>query len=188
MDQDQHQYDRWWHWSTKTNDERIPHVTARHRPPRHGAGSLEVSLLQSGGGGARLTNQHSMLVSLWPGGVRAARPTCGGSSTASERGTAANALYACLTFMGNSSGEVGEGARGCRGGGGGVVMEGGGVGSYGRRSRGGVDTQTDREMEERADYEKNQQSWRRLWRRTGEQHGGWFHVREEGSMPEKDGQ
>lgn len=49
--------------------------------------------------------------------------------------------------MGNSSGEVGEGARGCRGGGGGVVMEGGGVGSYGRRSRGGVDTQTDRRTE-----------------------------------------
>lgn len=49
-----------------------------------------------------------------PDSSRASRPTCGGSSTASERGTAANALYACLTFMGNSSGEVGEGAQGCR--------------------------------------------------------------------------
>lgn len=46
--------------------------------------------------------------------MQSARPTCGGSSTASERGTAANALYACLAFNGNSSGDKGEGARGCR--------------------------------------------------------------------------
>lgn len=58
-------------------------------------------------------SQHGMLV-LRPARVQSARPTCGGSSTASERGTAANALYACLTFNGNSSGDRGEGARGCR--------------------------------------------------------------------------
>lgn len=66
------------------------------------------------------SNQHSMLVCLpvEEGGGQdgAALPTCGGSGAASERGTAANALYACFTFMGNSSGEVGEGAQGCRGG------------------------------------------------------------------------
>lgn len=69
-------------------------------------------------------------------------------------------MYACLTFMGNSSGEVGEGARGCRGEvwvGGGGSME-GGVGPYGKGAEGKKrrwEGRTDRDMEERTDYEKN---------------------------------
>lgn len=96
------------------------HVTG---PPGRHPGRGEGG--QGGGGGGRRRDQPistACFLSRDPGTVRAARPTCGGSSTARERGTAANALYACLTFMGNSSGEVGEGARGCRG-----VVGGGGV-------------------------------------------------------------
>lgn len=108
---------------------------------------------------------------------RSARPTCGGSSTASERGTAANALYACLTFMGNSSGEEGEGARGCscRGGWGrrGEVME---VGSVRWKRRRGQ-TETWRRGET---MKENQQS------STGERHGGWFHEEEEERCGERE--
>lgn len=128
------------------------------------------SQVRRGGGGKR-TSQHSMLVR-----VRSARPTCGNSSTASERGTAANALYACLTFIGNSSGEEGEGARGCRGGSRGWGRGGVGYGGWIHMIK--EVERTNRDME-RADNEKNQQSSRRLWRRRGEQHGGWFHVEEE---------
>lgn len=57
---------------------------------------------------------------------------------------------------------------------------GGRVGEVDMVKEAGGGGQTDRDMEERTDYEKNQQCWRRLWRRTGEEHGSWFHVREEG--------
>lgn len=54
-------------------------------------------------------------------------PTCCGGCTASEWGTAAKALYACLISVGNSSGEGGVGARGC----------GVGVGRRGEKRAGG---------------------------------------------------
>lgn len=53
-------------------------------------------------------NNHDMLRT-----TRVFYPTCEGSSTAMEWGTAANALYACLTLMGNSLKVSGDGARGC---------------------------------------------------------------------------
>lgn len=119
--------------------------TRRRNPYRTACSSQEGA-----GGRGGETNQSAQHACCRgdPVGVRAARPTCGGSSTASERGTAANALYACLTFMGNSSGEVGEGARGCRG-----VGWGGGKGGYmvkeakGKKRR--WEGRTDRDMEER---------------------------------------
>lgn len=51
---------------------------------------------------------HDMLTTL-----RSICPTCGGSSTARECGTAAKALYTCLILMGYSSCVSGDGARGC---------------------------------------------------------------------------
>ncbi len=60
--------------------------------------------------------------------LRSICPTCGGSSTARECGTAAKALYTCLILMGYSSCVSGDGARGC---------------TRGRRRRGGgVEKQT----------------------------------------------
>lgn len=53
-------------------------------------------------------NNHDMLRT-----ARSFYPTCGGSSTAMEWGTAANVLYACLILMGNSLQVSGDGARGC---------------------------------------------------------------------------
>lgn len=149
----------WWHSSTgkEKKDESIPHVTARHKPrPRHGAASSSVE-----GPGW----EQPIITACGCGGepdtVQASCPTCGGSSTASERGTAANALYACLTFMGKSSGEVGEGAHGCR-------EEGAGWGGVWRAWQvhmmswgGGKRTDRQREMEESADYDKSQRCWRR---------------------------
>ncbi len=69
---------------------------------------------------------HDMLTTL-----RSICPTCGGSSTARECGTAAKALYTCLILMGYSSCVSGDGARGCT------------RGRWGRRRRGGgVEKQT----------------------------------------------
>lgn len=53
-----------------------------------------------------MMGDHDMLTTS-----RSIRPTCGGSSTARECGTAAKALYTCLTF--NPSNVSGDGARGC---------------------------------------------------------------------------
>lgn len=59
--------------------------------------------------------------------LRSICPTCGGSSTARECGTAAKALYTCLILMGYSSCVSGDGTRGCTRGRGGRGRRGGRV-------------------------------------------------------------
>lgn len=74
----------------------------------------QTSLQRIGSNGKALVpetgcqNNHDMLRT-----ARSFYPTCGGSSTAVEWGTAANALYACLILMGNSLKVSGDGAGGC---------------------------------------------------------------------------
>ena len=86
--------------------------------------------------------------------------------------------------MGNSSGEVGEGARGCRGEGAGDME--GGVGPYGRRRRRGEEEEeeevgrTDRQMGGEGRLWKKPAELKKTVEEKGEQHGGWFHEREEG--------
>lgn len=113
----------------------------------------------------------------------AALPTCGGSGAASERGTAANALYACFTFMGNSSGEVGEGARGCRGVGG---REGRKAGATRGRVR-WTEERMDREMEEREEEQTMKENKKKNGTVEVDMVGGWVGLcKGAGLMPEEE--
>lgn len=178
---DQHQHDRWLHWSTKTNDERIPHVTARHRPPNAVQASKGIACSSQEGGRAIST---ACLCHCDPGrSGQLGLPVGAPALPVSE----ARRQTPCMPAWHSWGAHRARWGRGHEAAAGEDKVGPWRMGKFHMvkwvRRGGGEDRQTEIWWRGQTMKKNSKEDWR-----TGERHGSWFHVREEKSMPEKDRQ